>query len=86
MTIFYLLYRLTINTNANTVQCRGLKLIIFPTKDGLKGERLELVAIAVIELVLELHPVQPEGVQEGREPLHHQQDPNGQHCMRGEET
>ena len=46
-------------------------ILVFSLQNGLKGERLELVAIAVIELALELHPVQPEGVQESRETLHH---------------
>lgn len=39
----------------------------------------ELDSIAVVELVLELHPVKSEGVEEGRQPLHDQQDGHSEH-------
>ena len=52
---------------------------IFPIEYGLKWEGLELVPIATVEFSLELHPVQPEGVQESRQTLHHQQDDYGLH-------
>ena len=53
------------------------KVLISSIQNGLKGERLEPIAISIVKLVLELHPVEPEGVQEGREPLHNQKDNNG---------
>ena len=56
-------------------------VLVLPLEDGLEGERLEPVAIAIIELGLELHPVQPEGVQEGRQALHNQQDADSKHYI-----
>jgi hypothetical protein len=58
-------------------------IVIFSTEYGLEGEGLELVAIAIVELVLELHPVKPEGMQESRQPFHHQKDANCQNCREG---
>ena len=58
----------------------------FSLEHCLKGERLEHVTIAIVELVLKLHPVQPEGMEEGRQALHHQQDTDGQDYKRGQET
>ena len=39
----------------------------------------ELDAVAAVELVLELHPVQAQRVQEGRQTLHDQEHGDGQH-------
>ena len=69
-------------TYSNSLLCFSTLLVkILPLEYGLKGEGLKLVSIPFIELVLELHPVQPEGVQEGRQTLHHQQDTNSQNCV-----
>ena len=52
--------------------------------DGvLEGEGFEGDSLAPVELVLELDPVEPEGVQEGRQTFHRQQNGNRQ---RGEES
>ena len=47
-------------------------------QDGVEGEGDEGVALALVELALELHPVQPEGVEEGGEALHQHQDGDGE--------
>lgn len=40
-------------------------------------ERVELKTFTLVKLVLELHPVKSQGVQEGTESFHHQQNSNG---------
>lgn len=44
---------------------------IFSLQDGLEGKRHELKSISIIELVLELHPVKTQGMEEGRQTLHY---------------
>lgn len=46
---------------------------------ALEGEWDKLEALADVEFVLELHPVQAEGVQEGRKALHDEEDADGEH-------
>lgn len=45
-----------------------------PIQDLFKGEWSKLVTSSHVELILELHPVQPQGVQESGEALHDQKD------------
>lgn len=40
-----------------------------------KGKRLELVSLALVELVLKFHPVQTQGVQEALQTVHADEDP-----------
>lgn len=49
-----------------------------PFDDRGKGERRERVSLAAVELVLELDPVETQRVQERRQPLHAEQDADGQ--------
>ena len=57
---------------------RGLCLL----NEGLKRERDKEGAVALVELGLELDPVQPEGVQEGGQALHQAEDAD---CKAGPE-
>lgn len=43
--------------------------------DGPEVEGLELISLALVELVLELHPMEPESVQETFHAVHADQDP-----------
>ena len=47
---------------------------------GSEGKWCKLVAIAMVELALELYPVKTQRMQEGRQGLHHHQHPEG--CTR----
>lgn len=46
-------------------------------EDHLEGERLEEVALALVEFTLELHPVQTQSMQEGGQSLHEYEDGDG---------
>ena len=51
-----------------------LVLAVCLFQDDLEAEWCEDIALALIELGLELHPVKTQGVQEGRQALHDDQD------------
>lgn len=55
--------------NVGNVSCLLFRLSR-RVEDYLEGERLEEVTLALVELTLELHPVQTQGMQEGGESLH----------------
>ncbi len=57
-----------------------VRLIILALENSLKAEWSELGSVSIVELVLELHPVQTQGMQESREPLHHQQNAHCHAC------
>lgn len=50
----------------------------FAVQNAIEGEGEKLETLSAVELVLELHPVQAQGVQEGRQPLHDEQDAHGE--------
>ena len=50
----------------------------------LKVKGRELPAVALVELILELDPVEAQRVQEGREQLHHAKDAHGHAAPDGE--
>ena len=52
-------------------------------QNGLEGEWHEHVAFALVELGLKLHPMQPQGVEEGRQTLHQAQDTHCQESPKG---
>ena len=58
-------------------------LLSCPIHDLFEGEWRELVTSPGVELVLELHPVQPQGMQESREALHDQKDGYRQNSEHG---
>ena len=63
-------------------------LLSCPIQDLFEGEWRELVTSPGVELVLELHPVQPQGMQESREALHDQKDgyrQNSEHSKNDED-
>lgn len=47
-------------------------------QDALESKRCKSVALTIIKLGLELNPVKSEGVEKSTEPLHQEQDGNGQ--------
>ncbi len=57
-----------------------VQLIILALENSLKAEWSEFGSVSIVELVLELHPVQTQGMQESREPLHHQQNSHRHAC------
>ena len=65
----------------NSGQDTGGLHFILSLQDGLEAERHELESISVVKLVLELDPVETQGMEESRETFHDQQDTNRQHCI-----
>ena len=59
---------------ARLIRPRALGRSVGLLQDGLEGEWGKDVAVALVELWLELDPVESEGVQESRESLHQAQD------------
>jgi len=49
-------------------------LLLLAVEDGLEAEGLEGIAHSLVELAHELDPVQTQGVQEGGQTLHEDQD------------
>ena len=63
--------------------CISLLLIKHFIQYGSEWVRLEFVAISLVELVLELHPVETERVQEALEQIHAHEDAEGDAPKKG---
>ena len=56
--------------NSEGLNWGSRSLLHFLSEDGLEGEGDELVPCALVELVLELHPMQSQSVQEALHGVH----------------
>ena len=60
-----------------TVPTKGLLVKDGALQDGSKGERHKSIPVGFVKLVLELHPVQAQRVEEALEHVHAEQDASG---------
>ena len=72
-------------TNTPKSSYKQIQFLALRPRHLLEFKRSKEDTRAFIELRLELDPVQPEGVQEGRQSLHKTQDADGQHGPEGED-
>ena len=65
------LYRSEISYTIDKIECSPAK---HPAENGLIRERSECISVTLVELILELHPVETETVQEALQQVHKHQD------------